>query len=64
MERPAARINPIREREVAIINDLLARFKTRGEQVAEWTRLTGKCRRTFEIRHRQASGKAGRGANA
>jgi hypothetical protein len=38
------------ERETRLVKDLLARFSTRREQVAEWTRETGKCRRTFERR--------------
>jgi hypothetical protein len=38
------------ERETRLVKDLLARFPTRREQVAEWTRATGTCRRTFERR--------------
>lgn len=38
------------ERETRLVKDLLARFSTRREQVAEWSRETGKCRRTFERR--------------
>jgi hypothetical protein len=40
----------IHERETRLVKDLLARFSTRREQLAEWTRETGKCRRTFERR--------------
>lgn len=38
------------EREIRLVKDILARFSTRREQVAEWSRETGKCRRTFERR--------------
>jgi hypothetical protein len=38
------------EPETRLVKDLLARFSTRREQVAEWSRETGKCRRTFERR--------------
>jgi hypothetical protein len=36
--------------EARIVNDLLTRFSSRRKQIAEWTRVTGKCRRTFEHR--------------
>ena len=35
------------EREGQLVADLVARFKTRREQAAEWTRLTGKSRKTL-----------------
>jgi hypothetical protein len=35
------------EREGQLAADLVARFKTRREQAAEWTRLTGKSRKTL-----------------
>jgi len=36
--------------EYDIVRELLTRFSTRREQIAEWQRQTGKCRRTFEHR--------------
>jgi hypothetical protein len=36
--------------EARLVNALLAKFPSRRQQVAEWTRVTGKCRRAFEHR--------------
>ncbi len=36
--------------EMRIVSDLLSRFSSRREQAAEWTRRTGKSRRTFQKR--------------
>ncbi|HEX3998253.1 MAG TPA: hypothetical protein VHX65_06880 [Pirellulales bacterium] len=47
---PVAKHRADHTAETLLIKDLLARFKSRREQVGEWMRLTGKCRRTFEHR--------------
>ena len=36
-----------------LVAELIQKFPTRKEQIAEWKRLTGKCRRTFEHRMRE-----------
>ena len=41
-----------KQRDCEIVRRLIGSFETRKEQIAEWRRLTGKCRRTFEHRLR------------
>jgi hypothetical protein len=42
-----------RFRECDLVRRLIEGYPTRREQISEWTRLTGKCRRTFELRLRE-----------
>lgn len=63
VQSQTVRSQTVHEREGRIIKDLLARFKSRREQIAEWRRLTGKCRRTFEHRLIQATSEVAGAAN-
>jgi hypothetical protein len=39
--------------ECDLVRRLIEGYRTRREQIGEWKRLTGKCRRTFELRLRE-----------
>ncbi len=45
-----AGLQTVYERETQLVLDLRGRLSTRREQASEWTRLTGKSRRTFNKR--------------